>query len=290
MAAPSTGEYQRCGNNDAKVFFSLNQVVKVIVCAIERATLNSRKKKLRKKKTVLIGKSIKMKSVKLTTVACFVLCELFTNINLIQATNLPNDKSQALSKAHFEFSLDLYKTLLKPNQNLMMSPYSINLVLSMLFLGTSSNSNSSRQLRSIMHLKNFDYFTYVDVHNGFKSVVQHFDQNYYNTKMKLAHGFYINSDVTVSPVYHTALKQFYHSSIEHMDFRYADSQLTKDVINNFISESTDGLIDDMLEEVPKDDSKLIAVDAMTLSTKWLYPFDEKDTFEKGLFYLPNEER
>ena len=231
-----------------------------------------------------------MKSVKLTTVACFVLCELFTNVNLIQATNLPNDKSQALSKAHFEFSLDLYKTLLKPNQNLMMSPYSINLVLSMLFLGTSSNSNSSRQLRSIMHLKNFDYFTYVDVHNGFKSVVQHFDQNYYNTKMKLAHGFYINSDVTVSPVYHTALKQFYHSSIEHMDFRYADSQLTKGVINNFISESTDGLIDDMLDEVPKDDSKLIAVDAMTLSTKWLYPFDEKDTFEKGLFYLPNEER
>ena len=60
-----------------------------------------------------------------------------------------DDKSQALSKAHFEFSLDLYKTLLVnfENNNLIVSPYSINLLLSMLFLGTSSSSNSSRQLR-----------------------------------------------------------------------------------------------------------------------------------------------
>ena len=66
--------------------------------------------------------------------------------------------------------------------NLVVSPYSINLVLSMLFLGTIDVSNTSRQLRSIMHLKGASY---VDIHNGFKNIVSNFDQNYYRTKMKI---------------------------------------------------------------------------------------------------------
>ena len=106
---------------------------------------------------------------------------------VITVTNANNKdiKSEAISKAHFEFSLDLYKTLVLENNrtnNLAVSPYSINLVLSMLFLGTIDVSNTSRQLRAIMHLKGASY---VDIHNGFKNIVSNFDQNYYRTKMKI---------------------------------------------------------------------------------------------------------
>ena len=105
-------------------------------------------------------------------------------ITVTNANNKKDIKSEAISKAHFEFSLDLYKTLMVNNRtdNLVVSPYSINLVLSMLFLGTIDVSNTSRQLRSIMHLKGASY---VDIHNGFKNIVSNFDQNYYRTKMKI---------------------------------------------------------------------------------------------------------
>ena len=112
----------------------------------------------------------------------------FPLLFVITVTNANNNKkdikSEAISKAHFEFSLDLYKTLMVNNRtdNLVVSPYSINLVLSMLFLGTIDVSNTSRQLRSIMHLKGASY---VDIHNGFKNIVSNFDQNYYRTKMKI---------------------------------------------------------------------------------------------------------
>ena len=189
-----------------------------------------------------------------------VICAHQNQVVLSGGNN--NDKSQALSKSHFEFSLDLYKTLLglhSDQNNLVVSPFSVNLVLSMLFMGTSSNSNSSRQLRSIMH---FDHMPYVDVHNGFKNVVNNFDKNYYTTKMNLAHGFYTSSDVTVSPVYDRALREFYHSNVEHMDFRNADNSLTQGLINEFIDDSTEGIVPEMLEEAPEPDSKLVAVDAI----------------------------
>ena len=109
----------------------------------------------------------------------------FLFVITVTNANKKDIKSEAISKAHFEFSLDLYKTLVLENNrtdNLVVSPYSVNLVLSMLFLGTIDVSNTSRQLRSIMHLKGASY---VDIHNGFKNIVSNFDQNYYRTKMKI---------------------------------------------------------------------------------------------------------
>ena len=109
----------------------------------------------------------------------------FLFVITVTNANKKDIKSEAISKAHFEFSLDLYKSLVLENDrtnNLAVSPYSINLVLSMLFLGTIDVSNTSRQLRSIMHLKGASY---VDIHNGFKNIVSNFDQNYYRTKMKI---------------------------------------------------------------------------------------------------------
>ena len=201
-----------------------------------------------------------------------------------------NDKSEAVSKAHFEFSLDIYQTLLKQQEikeNFVISPYTLNIALSMLFMGTSSSSNSSRQLRSLMH---FDGISYVDIHNQFKKVVANFDSNYYSTKLKVAHGLYVAADVAVSPPYDRALREFYHSKVEHMDFRNADVLQTLGAINDFVNEVTEGEIPAMLEQSPEKDSRLVMVDAMALETRWLHPFDPEDTFSKGLFFSPTNQR
>ena len=224
-------------------------------------------------------------------IKCFVFIFMSTMSVIAQHTLASDDKSEALSKAHFEFSLDIYKTLLKEQEgntgNLVISPYSLNVALSMLFLGTASSSNSSRQLRSLMH---FDGISYVDIHNEFKKVVANFDSNYYRTKMKVVHGLYVASDVAVSPPYDRALREFYHSKVEHMDFRKADVIQTLGAINDYINEVTEGEIPAMLDRSPEKDSRLLMLDAMALGTRWLHPFDPDDTFSKGLFFSPSSQR
>jgi len=94
-----------------------------------------------------------------------------------------------LSRSHFEFSIDLYRQLSEDfsDKNLVFSPYSVNSLLSMLFLGTSSFSNSSRQLRQALH---FDNISYVDVHKSFKEIVKNFDDTYYKSKLQMANGVF----------------------------------------------------------------------------------------------------
>ena len=111
-------------------------------------------------------------NVKAVTMWCFLILPLTLAAGASAAANL----GQKLSRAHFEFSLNLYGELVEgldasdggEGANLVYSPYSVQSVLSMLFLGTSSSSGSSRQLRSALK---YDNISYVDVHNGFRNSV-----------------------------------------------------------------------------------------------------------------------
>ena len=119
-------------------------------------------------------------------------------------------------------------------------------------------------------------------------VVTNFDSNYYKTKMKVAHGLYVTSDVSVSPPYARALREFYHSKMEHLEFGNADQSQTLGLINEYIDEVTG--IHPMLEQPPEADWRLFIVDALSLHSRWLYPFDADDTIDKGHFFSPDNRR
>lgn len=222
-----------------------------------------------------------------TMLFCIVLVLSLLTSKTAHCSATDKAQAQAVSKAHFEFGLDLYKSLnhTSVDQNVLISPYSINTLLAMLFMGTLHSSNSSMQLRSLMH---FNGISYVDIHNQFKKIVENFEGNYYATKMKAVQGLYVASDVTISPPFDRALKQFYQAKVEHMDFRNADASQTSGLINEYVSEITG--IQPMLEERPDSETRLLMYDAMALTSRWLYPFDPSRTFDKGLFYLSDDQR
>ncbi len=199
---------------------------------------------------------------------------------------------QKLSKAHFEFSLDLYRqlTLLEGGGvgNLVCSPYSAHSLLSQLFLGTSSSSDSSRQLRRALH---FGAVSYVDAHTAFGEVSRSFaDDRYYERKVRPANGLFAQQGTPVSAHYARALRQFYRSRLGTLDFRNADPAQTLGVVNDWVKDATEGDIPRMLQRPPAPDSKLLVVNALSVDTRWLNPFDPAKTFDEGLFFLPNGER
>lgn len=210
-------------------------------------------------------------------------------LSVVQNTSTANI-SQKLSRSHFQFSVDLFKALVKDENlgtNLLFSPYSVNSVLSMLFLGTSSSSKSSEELRAVLH---YDNISYVDVHNAFKEIVNVFDDNYYDKKVRSVNGLFVQNGVTISSPYDRALREFYHAKVEHIDFRNADPSQTMGIVNDWINDVTEGQIPQLLNGPPSKDSKLVMVNAMALDAKWLNSFNPADTFEKGLYFLPGNRR
>ena len=71
---------------------------------------------------------------------------------------------EAVANANTNFGNALFKILAKPAKNLIMSPYSVSLVLSMVLNGAEGRTAS--QLKQGLTLKNFDA-----VKNGFKDVL-----------------------------------------------------------------------------------------------------------------------
>ena len=59
-----------------------------------------------------------------------------------------NKKLQQISESHFQFSIELYNEVAKSRKdNIVISAHSVNVGLALLFLGTTANSTSSKQLR-----------------------------------------------------------------------------------------------------------------------------------------------
>ena len=208
----------------------------------------------------------------------------------VQGANL----SQKISRAHFEFSLDLYREMTSEVQerkdksgNLVYSPYSVNSLLAMLFLGTSSGSDSSRQLRSALR---YDDISYVDVHKAFKDIVEVFKDKYYGDKVHMAAGLFLQDGIHVSAPYKRALSEFYHTTIESVDFRNSLPARSMSALNDWTSDATEGRIPRVASYPPGRDSKLVATNAMSVNSRWLHPFDRADTFDKGLFFLPGNRR
>ena len=248
-----------------------------------------------------------------------VIIMLFYQSLLIKSSDAMSSSStkrgQKLSQSHFEFSLSLYRAILetKPSiggqtnsfstnkdHNLVYSPYLVNSAMALLFLGTSSSSNTSKQFRRVLGYRNISY---VDVHNAFKEIISNFGGNYYRRKMKAAIGLFIKDGVSITPTYIRALREFYRANLEFIDFRNADISQTMGVINEWASEEMEHEIGTMyhsedevnwksplLSSPPQGNASIVLSNVLALEARWFYPFDPEETFDKGLFFLPENKR
>jgi serine protease inhibitor len=195
-----------------------------------------------------------------------------------------------LFKPHFEFAIDMYRDISSDfdDRNLAFSPYIVNSVLAMLFLGTSSFSASSKQLRQVLHLSNISY---VDVHKSFKDIVNNFDDNYYQSMLNMGRGLFFQNGTSISFPYVGALNELYHVKTNSLDFESGDCSLLRDKVNIWMRSVTDKWEKgDLLGKAMQCDAKLLAVGTTYLTNHLLHPFRIVDTFNEGLFFLPDNKR
>ncbi|CAG0894643.1 unnamed protein product [Cyprideis torosa] len=218
------------------------------------------------------------------------LMALIAITSIVSASNV-----QQLSRAHFEFALDVYKALAASSEslpgerdapsNILFSPFSLATVLSMLFLGAGSSSQTAIQLRKTLHYREISYAT---VHRAFRSVIENFQDPYYGESVSSFNALFQQEGFNVSDYYVRALQEFYHSELRVADFR-SDAAGTRDDINSWVLKATKGRIQDLIPGPIPPETMMVLVNALSFQGDWLFPFDRRNTFDQGLFFLsPNE--
>ena len=153
-----------------------------------------------------------------------------------------------------------YLSLEKKDKNIIYSPLSINTAFSMLNEGAQGETK-----------KELD------------KLFSKFKVNNYKTSedLSFANSIFINEKYKneIKDSYVKLLQDKYYSELIYDTFE------TPEKINNWVSDKTFGLIEQILDSISPD-SRLALVNALAINTKWKQQFDEENTYEDS-FYLKN---
>lgn len=205
----------------------------------------------------------------------------------IAAPNVPEADLAQLVQGNSDFAMALYQQLRSGDGNLFFSPYSISLALAMTYAGARGDTES--QMAQALH------FTLPQerLHPAMNSLDQTIS-SYAQKGANQDHGFQLNiansiwgqQDFTFLPAYLDLLAQDYGAGMHLVDFVHA-AEPSRNVINNWVEQQTQGKITDLFPRGSIDDTtRLVLANAIYFKAAWENSFDPAST-QNGTFYLPD---
>jgi len=179
-----------------------------------------------------------------------------------------------LSEQMNNFNHDLFEAFAETNDgNVVYSPFSLHAALGMVLIGAPNQSKTYQELAEALYgsqTYNTDYlFNYFKILNFYNS------QNS-DTKIKIANRAYADQSLALKANYSEYLQTFFRTTLSRVDF--SESRDVALEINNFVEDTTDGLIKDVAQEQDFNElTKLVLINAMYFKAKWLHPFNQKRT-------------
>ncbi|XP_070492435.1 serine protease inhibitor 2-like [Chironomus tepperi] len=212
--------------------------------------------------------------------AVFCILSLFAASNS-QANSNSDDYVQVENK-HDQFDWKLIKQALKSHQsNVLISPLSAKFLLTLLAeaAGQTFNSETRMQLDQVLpESKNLnsakEYFTAI------LESIQSFNDAYH---VNFANRLYVDKIVSINQRFGATIEHFYNSKIVSSDF--SDVAGSAQLINNWIKESTNGKIGDVVLNSDIQRSILILISALYFEGTWTVPFNT--TASRDFFTAPD---
>ncbi|KAF7993543.1 hypothetical protein HCN44_010138 [Aphidius gifuensis] len=181
-----------------------------------------------------------------------------------------------------QFSMELYERLVSDGNknNMIFSPLSVWMVLSMASLGSQGKTKS--QLTNVLHLNDDKKIQNI----GAKTLVEKLNA-LNNVELKIINKVFLDKNLELKKDYKNITKSIFKSTVDKIDF--SNSINATNIINKWIQENTKSRIQEIIgsDELSKDTS-LILVNAVYFKGQWKNKFDNSSTNSEP-FYLDDGE-
>lgn len=193
-----------------------------------------------------------------------------------------------LSQCVCHFTVDMYKNVAKshPMDNVFMSPSSILIVLTMLYVGAKGTTQD--QMATVMKFKKMDRNDIVQSMGLFRKMLTNKDRNF---TLRTADKLYINKDKErpVLDEYLAIMSEHFQTDIEVLDFAN-EAESTRQKINQWVEEHTNNKIKDLLPVSSINfQTVMVVVDAIYFKGNWATQFRPENTI-KDEFVISEEKR
>ncbi|KAF0976091.1 hypothetical protein FDP41_004767 [Naegleria fowleri] len=239
-------------------------------------------------------------TLKTSSTTCCIIVTLFSTIVLILLLSCefnlasPSSLIQTIQNSQKSFSAHLFQSLSQPPtssqqpqqqistpSNVVFSPFSIFMVLSMMLVGAQGHT----QLE-LAHALTLDYYQRqgsqvfnFNPHGDFAtSMSQLIDHSVNSSELSVANGIFTEQSFKLSSSYMDTISNDFHSQLKSCDFVH-HAEPERRSINQWVSNRTKNLINDLIPiGAITADTKLVLVNAIYFLGKWRIPFDKEDSF------------
>lgn len=218
----------------------------------------------------------------------------------ISKLNLTNEEfkklaskfSLILSDPINQFSTNFVRTLVErrenDNKNMIVSPLSIHIAMSMLFFGSPKNSSTNDELANVLNLSNegnksdnylFNYLYLLKFYNDARRI--------YDAEVEIANKIFLHDGFLPKRNFKTILEAFYLTTTQNTNFE--DSEGAANEINEYVNKKTRGLIEEIISSHDVGIlTRLVLVNAIYFKANWKYQFNKRFTAPMSYNLLNDE--
>ncbi len=201
------------------------------------------------------------------------------------------DPAQALpaAQAMNASGLDLYRKASSDGGNLVLSPASIALALSMARAGAQAET-ASQMDRVMGALASDEHAAWINALDAALSArsgtFKDADGNELPITLRIANAAFAQRGMTLLPAYLDALATRFGAGVDLVDF-HANAEAARAAINAWVKVQTEGRIPELIDAGVLDTmTRLVLVNAIHLKAPWLHPFAAEST-RPGPFMRPD---
>jgi serine protease inhibitor len=197
---------------------------------------------------------------------------------------LPRELTQAekkLIESDREFSYELFRNTVAfdDEENVFISPISISMALAMTLNGARGETYD--QMRETLRLNGMDT---EEINEAFESLIELLTTVDPKVTMRIANSIWYEEGLLVEEDFLERVRSSYNASVEQLDFM---DPASVDVINNWVDTHTEGLIEEIIDEIPPE-MVMYLINAIYFKGDWLRQFDADETRQAD-FYLETGE-
>ena len=179
-----------------------------------------------------------------------------------------SEKSLRLVKSDNSFSFNLLSKIPEDRQhNMMVSPLSASLALSMTLNG--ANGDTKTAMQNALGLQDLSQDEINQIYLDLVSALKKADPK---VVLNIANSIWIRKGFPVLSSFTDVNKKYFDASVENLDF----DQTALNIINNWVNTKTNGKIPTILDTISSDEIMFL-INAIYFNGKWQYQFDPSKT-------------
>jgi serpin B len=183
-----------------------------------------------------------------------------------------NSSEQSILLSDQAFAFKFFERLFieesKEDENFMVSPLSLSMALAMTLNGTANETKTAMQ-----QALNMSNFSDDELNAYYKTLKKGLLTRDSSTKLSISNAIFANKNITFNQDFINTNKSFYDATVQSVNFSKAK---TVDIINKWASDSTNGLIEKVIDSTNELDIMYL-LNAIYFKGTWVHEFKKRHT-------------